>query len=220
MVRWFVSADGIGAPARHGPGRVVRHRARPFVSALLSVSLLAAHAGAGLCDVAQGGKRAPGGADDFGILNPDDAGRAMLIRRIEMGMVDSVTCSLGINSTKYDDHATARMIATKCAEAGIVKGMTWMSMFESNGIGAPSNPAAAAEWDRRAAEAGDPVGTYNYGLDLLRGDGVPRDEVEGRRHVDAAADLGVGVAVRLRDSGYDLDEVTPVADRWKYAPPS
>ena len=43
--------------------------------------------------------------DEYGILNPDDTGREMLVRKIEMGVIDSVTCSLGINTSKYDDHA-------------------------------------------------------------------------------------------------------------------
>jgi hypothetical protein len=29
---------------------------------------------------------------------------------------------------------------------------------------------------------------------------------------------GLDIAVRMRDAGYDPDEVTPDADNWKYAP--
>lgn len=68
--------------------------------------------------------------------------------------------------------------------------MTWMSQLDNNGLGGAYDPDAAAEWDRRAAEAGDPVGKFNYGIALMRGHGVTRDEVLGRRLVDEAAGEG------------------------------
>lgn len=156
--------------------------------------------------------------DDLGILNPDDTGRDMIVRKLEMGMIDSVTCSLGINVTKQEDHELARRLIVKCAEAGITKTMTWMSQLENNGLGGDYNPDASAEWDRRAAEAGDPVGKFNHGVNLIRGHGIARDETLGRQFVDEAAREGLAVAKRLQDAGYDLDEVTPDADNWKYAP--
>ena len=96
--------------------------------------------------------------------------------------------------------------------------MTWMSQLENNGMGGDYNPDAAAEWDRRAAEAGDPVGQFNYGMDLMRGHGVARDEALGRSYIDQAARDGLDIAKRLQEADYDLDEVTPDADNWKYAP--
>ncbi len=153
--------------------------------------------------------------DDFGILNPPDTGREMLVRKIEMGYVDSVTCSLGFNNTKYDNLPLARRLATICAEAGITKAMTWMSYLENNGLGGRPNPEAAADWDRRAAEAGDPIGLFNYGLDLIRGHGVEKDQAEGRRFVDRAAGEGLAIAKELQAADYDLDVVTPDADVWE-----
>lgn len=156
--------------------------------------------------------------DDLGILNPQDTGREMLTRKIQMGVIDSVTCSLGINVTKLDNHALARELAQACAEAGYTKAMTWMSQLENNGLGGDYNPDASAEWDRRAAEAGDPVGQFNHGVNLMRGHGVARDEALGRQMVDQAAAEGLQIARRLQGAGYDLDVVTPDADNWKYGP--
>lgn len=156
--------------------------------------------------------------DDLGILNPQDTGRDMLIRKIEMGVIDSVTCSLGINVTKADDHVLSRRLIRQCAEAGYTKAMTWMSQLENNGLGGDYNPDASAEWDRRAAEAGDPVGRFNHGLNLMRGHGIAQDEALGRQFVDQAAEDGLEIAKRLQGADYDLDEVTPDADNWKYAP--
>lgn len=154
--------------------------------------------------------------DDLGILNPSDTGREMLKRKIEMGVIDSITCSLGINVTKNDDFVLARKLTRLCAEAGYAKAMTWMSQLENNGLGGDYDPESSAEWDRRAAELGDPVGRLNHGMNLLRGHGVAKDEALGRRYVDQAAEDGLETARRLKDSGYDLDTVTPDADNWKY----
>ena len=96
--------------------------------------------------------------------------------------------------------------------------MTWMGQLDNNGLGGDYDPDAAAEWDRRAAEAGDPVGKFNYGLALIRGHGVARDGEAGRRLVDEAAAEGLEIAQRLQGAGYDPDAVTPDADEWKYAP--
>ncbi len=156
--------------------------------------------------------------DEFGILNPDDTGRDMIIRKIEMGIIDSVTCSLGINVTKTNNHELARKLTRSCAEAGYTKAMTWMSQLENNGMGGEYNPDASANWDRRAAEAGDRVGKFNHGLNLMRGHGIGKDEALGRQYVDEAAKDGLEIARQLQGADYDLDVVTPDADNWKYAP--
>jgi TPR repeat protein len=143
----------------------------------------------------------------------------MLQHKIEMGVIDSIVCSLGINATKASDqYELARKLTTLCAEAGYTKAMTWMSQLENNGLGGEYNPDASAEWDRRAAEAGDPVGKFNHGLNLMRGHGIGQDEALGRRFVDQAAKDGLAIAKRLQGAEYDLEEVTPDADNWKYAP--
>lgn len=156
--------------------------------------------------------------DDYGTLNPDNTGKEMIVRKIEKGIMDSVTCSLGINVTKNDEFELARKLTRLCAEAGIIKAMTWMSQLENNGLGGEYNPDASAEWDRRAAEAENPVGKFNHGLNLMRGHGTEQDRDLGRKFVDEAARNGLTVAKRLQYAGYDIDEVTPDADNWKYAP--
>jgi len=160
----------------------------------------------------------PALAEDHGELNPPEMGINRVMENIRQGKPDMVTCASGYFITKKGDHAQARELFEACAEAGWTGTMTWMSQMENNGLGAPEDPEAAAEWDRRAAEAGDPVGKFNYGLDLIRGRGVAQDEAAGRALVDEAASDGLEIAKRLQGAGYDLDEVTPDADNWKYAP--
>lgn len=151
-----------------------------------------------------------------GTLNPEELSLSSVMAKAMRGEVDMMTCAQGYFITKSGRHALARQLFERCAEAGYTGAMTWMAQLEDNGLGGPEDPAAAAEWDRRAAEAGDPVGQFNYGLDLMRGRGVEQDIALGQSYVDRAAESGLQVAKRLQAAGYDLDEVTPDADNWKY----
>ncbi|MDQ2089706.1 sel1 repeat family protein [Marimonas arenosa] len=154
----------------------------------------------------------------YGTTNPDEMTLSLEIERAKRGETGMMTCAMGYMITKKGDHGDARSVFETCAKAGYTGAMTWMSQLDNNGLGGDYNPDAAADWDRRAAEAGDPVGKFNYGISLLRGHGVARDEALGRSLVDEAAADGLPVAKRLQAADYDLDEVTPDADNWKYAP--
>ncbi|WP_246043977.1 tetratricopeptide repeat protein [Ruegeria sediminis] len=155
---------------------------------------------------------------ELGTLNPDEMTMGHVMDNIRRGQTDMTTCAAGYLITKSGRHAMARELFEVCAEAGYTGAMTWMGQLDNNGLGGAYDPDAAAEWDRRAAEAGDPVGKFNYGLALMRGHGVARDEARGRALVDEAARDGLKIARRLQRADYDLDEVTPDADNWKYAP--
>ena len=161
----------------------------------------------------------PGFAEEpDGDLNPEELTIERVLRDVGRGETSMTNCATGYFITKSGRHVEARGLFERCAADGWTGAMTWMSQLDDNGLGGPLNPQAAAEWDRQAAEAGDPVGAFNFGLDLMRGRGVARDEARGRAMVDRAAEAGLPVARRLQGAEYDLDEVTPDADTWKYAP--
>lgn len=157
-------------------------------------------------------------ADSGGVLNPEEMTLGRVLDNIAHGQTDLSTCAAGYYITKSGRHKMARQVFETCAAAGYSGAMTWMSQLEDNGLGGPESPDRAAEWDRKAAQAGDPVGSFNLGLDLLRGRGVVRDDPAGRALIDEAATQGLPIARRLQTAGYNLDEVTPDADNWKYAP--
>ena len=161
---------------------------------------------------------AAGAEEVLGDLNPEELTLDRVLRNAARGEVGMTTCAAGYMITKSGRHGAARALFERCADAGYTGAMTWMGQLDDNGLGAPENPDAAAEWDRRAAEAGDPVGMLNYGLDLIRGRGTVQDIEAGRRLVDRAAAAGLPTARRLQAAGYDPAEVTPDADDWKYAP--
>lgn len=156
--------------------------------------------------------------EEFGTLNPEEMTIGRILDDAARGEIDMTTCASGYYITKAGRHVQARKLFEACAAGGYTGAMTWMAQLDDNGYGAPEDPDSAAEWDRRAAAAGDPVGMYNLGLDMMRGRGVVQDMEQGRALVDRAAGLGLPTARRLVAAGYDLDEVTPDADNWKYAP--
>lgn len=156
-------------------------------------------------------------AEEVGTLNPEEMTIARILDDVARGETSMMNCAAGYGMTKKGDHDHAREVFEACAADGWTGAMTWMAQLDDNGLGKPEeSPERAADWDRMAAEAGDPVGMFNYGLDLMRGRGVPLDDAAGRALVDSAAEAGLPVAKRLQAAGYDLDEVTPDADNWKY----
>lgn len=160
----------------------------------------------------------PAAADEFGTLNPSELTWQSMRDKAASGETSMTVCASGYMMTKSGDHETARTIFEQCAKAGYTGAMTWMGQLDNNGLGGAYNPDAAAEWDRRAADAGDPVGKFNYGVALMRGHGVAKDEAAGRAMIDAAASDGLKIAERLRGADYDLKEITPDADEHRYAP--
>jgi hypothetical protein len=154
--------------------------------------------------------------DPGGTLNPEELSLGYFAERLTRGEIDPVASSQGYLAAKSGDYDLARRIFENQAASGITQAMTWMGWLEDNGFGGPENPAAAAEWDARAAAAGDHIGMFNSGLNHLRGRGVPQDEAKGRALIDGAARLGDETARQLIADGYDVDTVTPDADEGKY----
>ena len=69
----------------------------------------------------------------------------------------------------------------------ITGSMPWMAWTEENGYDRPSDPVAAAEWDKTLADTGSSLGQFNYGLDILRGHGVTQDRALGKSYIDRAS---------------------------------
>jgi uncharacterized protein len=155
-----------------------------------------------------------------GSLNPEEMSLSKAVERAREGDVDFVVCAQGYLLTKKGDHKAARTVFEECARQGYTGAMTWLSYLDDNGFGAPENAEQASKWDQKAAEMGDRVAQFNFGLDLLRGRGVPANSDLGRQYVDRAADAGLKDAIQLKNSGYDYTVVTPDADEWKYLKPA
>lgn len=147
--------------------------------------------------------------DEHGILNPQAFGFETVMRRVEAGTANNFDCISGYEAAKSGLKHHARRIFEYCAAKGYSGAFAWMGWLEDTGATSLCNPEMATEWDRRAAERGDRVGQLNYGLALLRGYGVRRDEKAGRRLIDSAAEAGDATAQRLAANGYQPRGVLP-----------
>ncbi|MCB1383893.1 MAG: sel1 repeat family protein, partial [Notoacmeibacter sp.] len=156
--------------------------------------------------------------DEYGDTNPDELSISYFLKKLQRGEGEAMGSVHGYAAAKSADYATARAIFGILAQRGNAQAMTWMSWLDDNGFGAPENSKASAEWDRKAMEAGSHVGTFNFGLDKLRGRGVPLDIDGGKQLIRDAAAKGDETAARLVEHDFDLDVVTPDADNWKYNP--
>lgn len=155
-------------------------------------------------------------SEEDGTLNPEELTLRAFVDRARDGKADIVTCMQGYFAVKSGRHDWGNDIFKTCSEQGFTGVLHWRSYMAQNGLGRPESAEEAAEWDRQAAAAGDPIGQFNYGLDLLRGHGVARDPIRGRQFVDRAASAGLDVARELQEAAYDPNAVTPDADEWKY----
>jgi TPR repeat protein len=158
-------------------------------------------------------------AEDIGELNPNQLSVDYYVGKAGAEKLDPHLCAYGVFMDKTGQHEEARKIFERCANAGNELAVPWMSFMEENGFERSSNPVAAAEWDKRLADRGSSLGAFNYGLDLLRGHGVARDEKQGRAMIDRAAAGGDVTAKELIANGYDPESVTPGADRARYRQP-
>ena len=155
-------------------------------------------------------------SDEFGTRNPEELSLRGALDRLRKGEWHPMTGALGYGAAKAGMHDVAREIFTESAKRDNTQGMTWLSWMEDNGLAGPENPEAAAYWDRRAMELGSEIGAFNFGLDVLRGRGVPQNQELGEAIIKKAAEMGSPDAQHLIENDFDLDVVTPDADNWKY----
>jgi serine/threonine-protein kinase len=72
-------------------------------------------------------------------------------------------------------YASARELAEPCAKGGNPDCQFIMGRLLETGSGGPKDPGAAADWYRKAADAGLAKARYNLGALYYSGEGVPKD---------------------------------------------
>src|SRR5690606_37933230 len=85
---------------------------------------------------------------------------------------------------------TAFNLAQARAREGDAAAQTLLGELYSRGLGIRRDLARAIEWYGRAAEQGDREGLFQYGMALLDGTHVPRDEEKAHEYLRRAADAG------------------------------
>lgn len=84
-------------------------------------------------------------------------------------------------------HAEGVQFYQECANRGSSSAMIQMSIFYDTGVGVEQDPNMAAQWLHRAAVAGHPWAQQHYGERLIRGEGVAKNEAQGRIWLQKAA---------------------------------
>jgi uncharacterized protein len=161
---------------------------------------------------------APAADDDHALEH--DMSLDHMVREARRGRFSPGMCMYVYWAHKSGQHEAGRLLGELCAARNVPGVLPWMAWDAENGFDRPSDPAKAAEWDKKSADGGSPIGKLNYGLDLLRGHGVERDVIAGRRYVDEAAAMGDRTAKELAAGGYDPAIATPDADEERYLPPA
>jgi uncharacterized protein len=149
---------------------------------------------------------------DDGSTNPEEQTLDYFSDRYDFANGKSTACVYGYWATKSGNHAAAKKIFDKCVAAGVDAAYPWQSYMSQNGYATRESLEDANEWDRKSAARGYKIGEFNYGLNLLRGYGVTKNETLGRAMIDAAAAQGLDSAQEVKDNGYDPGVAIPDAD--------
>jgi uncharacterized protein len=152
---------------------------------------------------------------DDGVLNPEEMTLNYFANRYDFKSGKSTACIYGYWATKSGDHENGMKIFDKCAAADIEAAMIWLSYMYENGYAVDKDFKTATEWSKKAADRGYNVGEHNYGLSLLRGHGIDRNEAAGRDWIGKSSAQGFAAAQELINSGYDVDVAIPDADKPK-----
>lgn len=127
----------------------------------------------------------------------------------------------GLEAYDAGDYETVIEAWQPLAAGGHLDAQVSLADLYLNGLGMATDPATAALWYRRAAEAGDPVAQLNLGDLYARGLGVLRDPVEAVVWFDLAARQGKAWAAARRDeiaarlSPAERDEARVRAERYR-----
>lgn len=139
-------------------------------------------------------------------INREEMSVAEAVMDILAGEISMQNCQNGYLLVKAGNYEFTEEVFGACAEAGYPSAMTWLSYSFRNGIGVPKDYEKMAYWDKRAAEAGDHAGMFNYGIDLMKGHGVEPNMEEGKRWIMMAANEGYDDAIDLLADDFRLPD--------------
>jgi hypothetical protein len=148
----------------------------------------------------------------FGLVLPVNNEEAVKLLRIahERGHViatSTLGCCYWNGHGLKKDESKSTAFYTRAAEAGCIEAMCNVGMnFDQKGRSSSRNRKKAFSWYLRAANMGHCTSQYNVGVCYLNKYGVKKDEVEGERWLQLAADQGYPLAVEYFEDT-DSDDV-------------
>jgi uncharacterized protein len=147
-------------------------------------------------------------ADETGVLNPNDnSWRAYISLLDRFPDRLGLTCDAAYLLDKGGDHEQAIRLFKECSKRGNAPSMVYLSYFYEGGRGVPVDMVEATRWMKKAAETGYGLAEYHYGMALLQGLGVERNDTEGRAWIVKAAEQKDKDAIALVRSGFSANQL-------------
>ena len=147
-------------------------------------------------------------ADENGVLNPADfSWRAYMAQLDRFPDRVGMTCDAAYLLDKTGDHLGALAFFKECVKRGNAPSMVYLSYFYEAGRGVPVDLAEANRLMKMAADSGYGLAQYHYGMALLLGLGLDKNEAEGRALIVKAAQQGDRDAIALVKSGFKMDQL-------------
>lgn len=129
--------------------------------------------------------------DDFNVKVVSGKERPDLMCQLMFGMTELCRPYFEdfMENSKYEMMVPEEMI--QAAENGDEVAMQRLAMAYLKGEnGLEANGEKAVYWNKRLAEAGDPIGMFNLGLHTAKGYGTPRDFIKAAEWMEKAASAG------------------------------
>lgn len=150
--------------------------------------------------------------DQYGTTNPVEQSIEFQLDNLRTGVnTDTlkIVCWMAHELTKAGDHKRAFPVLLTCAERGHDISMLELAIMYETGVGVEKSDEKAAGWLKRSSDRGFSTAQLYYGMALLSGKGVTKDEATGKALIQQAANQKDDLAIRLINSNYNIDTVIP-----------
>lgn len=150
--------------------------------------------------------------EKYGTTNPVEQSIEFQLDNLRTGVnTDTlkIVCWMAHELNKAGDHKRALPVLLTCAERGHDISMLELAIMYETGVGVEKSDQKATAWLKRSSDRGFSTAQLYYGMALISGKGVKKDEVAGKLLIQKAAEQKDDLAIRLIKSDYKIETVIP-----------
>lgn len=92
-------------------------------------------------------------------------------------------------------HSDSEKFLIQCAQRGSTSAMIFLALLYEQGTIREPQPTLSTQWLAKAANAGNPVAQYHYGMALINGVGITEQSQAGMQWIVKAAKQGEALAI-------------------------
>ena len=93
-------------------------------------------------------------------------------------------------------HSDSEKFLIQCAQRGSTSAMIYLAMLYEQGPIREPQPELSTQWLAKAANAGNPIAQYHYGVALINGVGITEQPQAGIQWIARAAKQGEALAIK------------------------